>query len=77
MILRRLDATGPRYEPHMRFHEPRNQRRRIAMAAWIALAVGAFAQAAFASDPGAQFVFVLFGCILLLCFWAAVRWPSR
>ena len=47
------------------------------MGALALLAGLSFARALTAADGGAQFVYVLFGCVFLLILWAMYRWPDR
>lgn len=46
------------------------------MGAMALLSGLAFARAATASDGGAQFVYILLGCIFLLILWGMYRWPN-
>jgi hypothetical protein len=59
---------------HVQLDPNSASRRRIAMGAWLVLAALAFAKAATSAGAALQFVFVAIGCVLLLCFWAFVRW---
>ena len=59
----------------MRAPSPKNHRRRIVMAVWVVIAGLAFATAA-VTDGWTQLVLITIGCMLLLCLWAALRWPD-
>jgi hypothetical protein len=61
----------------MRLRDPKNQRRRIVMGAWLVLAVMALTRAAFMPDEGARFFLILVASVLLLCFWVGLRWPDK
>jgi hypothetical protein len=61
----------------MRLGDPKNQRRRIVMGAWLVLAVVALTRAAFMPDEVVRFFLILVAAVLLLCFWVALRWPDK
>ena len=46
------------------------------MGAMVLLAGIALRNAATASDRGAEFIFILLGCLLLLIAWGMYRWPD-